>query len=200
MATARLTAEERREQVLEVATTLVAARGFDATPTAAIAEGAGISHAYLFRLFPAKLDLVRALVARCNARVEHVMDRAATEARAAGEEPLPAMGRAYSELLADRDQLLLQLHAHAASPTMPEVREAMRESFERLSALVRREADVTPEEVRAFFAQGMLCNVMAALDLYGVDADWARTLTGAPPWSDDESCAPPRPEGPPARA
>ncbi|WP_320672468.1 TetR/AcrR family transcriptional regulator [Patulibacter defluvii] len=191
MATTRLSAEERREQVLDVATPLVAARGFDATPTAAIAEAAGISHAYLFRLFPSKLDLVRALVARCNAKIGHVMERAAAEARAAGDPVLPAMGMSYSALLADSDQLLLQLHAHAASPTMPEVRQAMQESFRSLSALVRRQApDVTPEELRAFFAQGMLCNVAAALDLYAIDADWARALTGAPPWA-EEPCLPP---------
>ncbi|MSW53428.1 MAG: TetR family transcriptional regulator, partial [Actinobacteria bacterium] len=77
MPTTRMTAEERRTQILDAATSLVAQRGFDATPTLAIAEAAGISHAYLFRLFPSKEDLAVALVARCNARVHERFAHAA---------------------------------------------------------------------------------------------------------------------------
>lgn len=178
MSTTRMTAEERRSAILEAATALVAQRGFDATPTLAIAKAAGISHAYLFRLFPTKDDLIVALVKQCNARVAHTMQQAASEAAATGRPPLEAMGQAYTELLEDRDLLLLQLHAHAASATMPAVREAMRASFAELMVLTQRASGAGPDEIRGFFAQGMLCNVIAALGLYGLDTDWARVLTG----------------------
>jgi AcrR family transcriptional regulator len=172
------TAEERREDVIVAAAKLSATRGLRATPTLDIAKAAGISQAYLFRLFPRKADLVRAVVERCNRRIRDAFAAAATDARARGDDVLEAMGRAYTELLADRDTLLLQLHAHAASPDQPEVRDAMRAGFEELVELVRRESDAGDEEIRRFFAIGMLLNVLSALDAFALDAPWARTLAG----------------------
>jgi hypothetical protein len=32
--------------------------------------------------------------------------------------------------------------------------------------------------MRAWFAHGMLCNVMAAIDAAGLDEPWARALSG----------------------
>ncbi|CAB4954314.1 unannotated protein [freshwater metagenome] len=193
MSTTRLSAEERREQLLEAAMGLVAQRGFDATPTLAIAKAAGISHAYLFRLFPSKEDLAVALVGRCNARILERFDHAASTARARGEDPFAAMGAAYGELLVERDVILVQLHAYAASPTHPEIRSAMRASFRELVELVARTTGAPDDEVRTFFAQGMLMNVTAALDLHEVDAPYARTLTASHA-ADDPTCgSPPAP-------
>jgi AcrR family transcriptional regulator len=177
MATTRMSAEERREQTLEAAMGLVAQRGFEATTTLAIAQAAGISHAYLFRLFPSKEELAVALVARGNALIHARFEHAADTARARGEDPKAAMGAAYAELLAERDVILVQLHAYAASPTHPEIRAAMRDSFRDLVAVVGRAIDGPTEEVQAFFAQGMLMNVSVALGLHEVDEPFARTLT-----------------------
>jgi AcrR family transcriptional regulator len=193
MATTRMSAEERREQTLEAAMGLVAQRGFEATTTLAIAQAAGISHAYLFRLFPSKEELAVALVARGNALIHARFEHAADTARARGEDPKAAMGAAYAELLAERDVILVQLHAYAASPTHPEIRAAMRDSFRDLVAVVGRAIDGPTEEVQAFFAQGMLMNVTAALDLHEVDEPYARTLTEK--HGDDPACIrPPHPE------
>ena len=46
-----------------------ARRGYYGTPTTDIAKGAGISQAYLFRLFPTKEELFVACVERPTARV-----------------------------------------------------------------------------------------------------------------------------------
>jgi AcrR family transcriptional regulator len=177
MATTRMSAEERREQTLEAAMGLVAQRGFEATTTLAIAQAAGISHAYLFRLFPSKEELAVALVARGNALIHARFEHAADTARARGEDPKAAMGAAYAELLAERDVILVQLHAYAASPTHPEIRAAMRDSFRDLVAVVGRAIDGPTDEVQAFFAQGMLMNVSVALGLHELDEPFARTLT-----------------------
>lgn len=185
----RMSAEERRDEILAAAMPLIAERGFDGTPTLAIAKAAGISHAYLFRLFPAKEDLNVAVVARCNAVIRERFAHAADEARARGEEPGPAMGAAYAQLLRERDTVLVQLHAHAASPTHPEIRDAMRASFSDLYGVVERATGAEPEAIRAFFAEGMLMNVAVALGLDGLDAPWARALAPheeAPP---DATCA-----------
>src|SRR3990170_258851 len=106
------TAEERRVEILAAAEKVFAARGLHGTPTMEIAKAAGISQAYLFRLFPTKAELFTALVQRCNARIERTFTDAAASARAAGLPVMPAMGLAYIGLLGDRTLLLNQLHAH----------------------------------------------------------------------------------------
>jgi AcrR family transcriptional regulator len=171
------TADERREEILTAAASVFAARGLHGTPTMEIAKAAGISQAYLFRLFPTKSELFIALVQRCNERIHQTFVEAASSAKAAGEDVLSAMGAAYIGLLADRDLLLNELHAHAACDD-PAIREQMREGFARLVDLVERESGATPEEVRIFFAHGMLLNVLAAMGAQDVDAHWATVLLG----------------------
>ena len=61
----RVPAEERREDVLRVAAEVIARDGMHAASTAEIAKRAGISHAYLFRLFPTKDELLLAVSHRC---------------------------------------------------------------------------------------------------------------------------------------
>lgn len=53
---------ESRALILDAAERLFAERGFDATPTAAIAGSAGVPKGLLFYYFPSKTDLLRALV------------------------------------------------------------------------------------------------------------------------------------------
>jgi AcrR family transcriptional regulator len=178
------TAEDRREAVIQAGMPLFAAKGIHATPTMEVARAAGISQAYLFRLFPTKVDLAVAVCHRCNERIESTFRAAAAAANAAGEDPLHAMGEAYAELIQDRTLLLLQLHAHAAAPQEPAIREAMRDAFRRLDALVRAETDADDERVAHFFATGMLMNVMAALGAFEIDEPWARTMCEMPDLDD----------------
>ncbi len=178
------TAESRREQILTAAERVFAARGLHGTPTMEIATAAGISQAYLFRLFPTKAELFTALVERCNERIYRTFSDAAAAAQAAGEPVMDAMGHAYVGLLADRNLLLNQLHAHAASDD-PAIRDQMRRGLERLVELVERETGADAETVRGFFAHGMLLNVLAAMQAEDVDAHWAHVLLRPP---DDSGC------------
>ena len=59
MATARVrfTAENRRQQILQVASRLFARQGFNGTTTRQIANQAGVNEAIVFRHFPRKEDL-----------------------------------------------------------------------------------------------------------------------------------------------
>jgi AcrR family transcriptional regulator len=180
MATRTLsTADERREAVLHAAESIFAERGIHGTPTAPVAKAAGISQAYLFRLFPTKEDLAIALVARCNARIVGAMQDALHEATAegkSGEDVLAAMGEAYTELLQDRQMLLLQLHAHAAAVSIPGIRDGVRATFADITALLAQVPGLTDDHVQSFFATGMLLNVIAALDLKSVDEPWAKSI------------------------
>ena len=173
------TAEERREDILVAAERVFAARGLHGTPTMEIAKAAGISQAYLFRLFPTKAELFSALVQRCNDRVERTFGDAAAAAHAAGEPVMEAMGTAYVGLLADRHLLLNQLHSYAACDD-PKIREQMRRGFARLVELVERETGAEPQEVRDFFAHGMLLNVLAAMQTQDLDEHWAELLRKPP--------------------
>jgi AcrR family transcriptional regulator len=171
------TADERREAVLTAGMKVFAARGYNGTPTSEVAKAAGISHAYLFRLFPTKAELVQAIVERSNQRIYDTFAEAAAQAKAEGADVHMALGHAYVELLEDRDLLLSQIHAHAAG-SEPAIGKAMRKCFERLFELVKRETGAPDQEVREFFAQGMLLNVMAAIGAAGSGAHWAKVLMG----------------------
>jgi AcrR family transcriptional regulator len=178
-ATARTlsTAEDRREAVIQAGMKVVAEHGISGTPTAEVAKAAGISHAYLFRLFATKNELAVAIVERANQRVYDAFAGAAAAAGGDGEEKLHAMGIAYGRLLADRELLLVQLHSHAAAADNPAIRDAARDGFERLVGLVERETGADTAMVGRFFATGMLMNVMAALDAQSAGSHWADVLT-----------------------
>jgi AcrR family transcriptional regulator len=181
MAAARTlsTADERREEILQAAERVFAARGLHGTPTMDIAKEAGISQAYLFRLFPTKAELFSALVERCNERIERIFVDAAAAAREAGAPVMSAMGNAYVGLLGDRHLLLNQLHAHAACDD-PAIRDQMRRGFQRLVEIVERETGAGTQQVRDFFAHGMLLNVLVAMQAQDVDEHWAQLLLTSP--------------------
>ena len=162
---ARLTAGERREDVLAAAIAEFGRTGYHGTPTEPIARGAGISHAYLFRLYPTKKELFLACVERAFDRVHETFRDAAGRERAEGETALGAMGSAYVEMLADRELLLFQLQTYAAAAD-DEVRAVAQQRYERLVAeITRLSGGADEEEVQAFCAKGMLLNVRAALEL-----------------------------------
>jgi AcrR family transcriptional regulator len=173
----RISAEERRELVLEVAIKEFAKRGLHGTPTQDIADRAGISHAYLFRLFPTKTELFVAVTRRCFQRVQEAFASAAAGTEP-GEERLHAMGQAYVGLLADRSRLLGQLQAYAACDD-PKVRKASQRGWEELYSFVERESGAEAEDIRAFFATGMLLTVAVAVDLFSADPKWGERLMPA---------------------
>ena len=74
----------------------------------------------------------------------------------------------------------MQLQAYAACDH-PDVREAVRAEFLRLVRFVQGASGAPDDAVQACLARGMLMNVGAAMDLEGVDADWARTAWTHPP-------------------
>jgi AcrR family transcriptional regulator len=168
-----MSAEERRESVLDAAVAEFARGGLAGTSTEAIAARAGISQPYLFRLFPTKKELFIAAYRRAYALIE----RRFTEASEGltGDEALDAMARAYHDLLSDRDLLLVQLHTYAASGDA-DVQAVARGCYARLWRLVQARSGADAETLRTFFAMGMLWNVAVALGLPDLDEAWAQAL------------------------
>jgi AcrR family transcriptional regulator len=161
-APARRSAGERRGQLVAAAVPAFAATGLHGTAVSSVTARVGVTQPYAFSLFGTKKGLFLAAV-------EHGFDHlAATFRRAAsgrsGDEALQAMGEAYLGLLDDRDWLLLQLQAYAACAD-EEVRDLVRRRYAGLYALVGELSGAGHERLRGFFAQGMLLNVAAAMDL-----------------------------------
>jgi AcrR family transcriptional regulator len=152
--------------------------GLAGTSTEAIAARAGISQPYLFRLFATKKDLFIAAFERAFTCVEQRF--AAACEGLTGEPALDAMAEAYHGMVADRDLLLSQLHAFAASSDA-DVQRAARGAYGRLWQTVEAASGADAEAMRLFFANGLLWNVAVALDLPALDEPWAKTITGPAP-------------------
>ncbi len=130
----------------------------------AIAERVGISQPYIFRLFGTKKELFIATAMRVCQRIQDAFGQAA---RAHPDHPLKAMGQAYQPLLSSRDELLVLLHAFAASAD-PEVGTPISARYRSLWEFVAKASGASREEVRDFFAMGMGLTVGAALGLQGL--------------------------------
>ncbi len=163
---ARLTADERREEVVAAAGIEFAEGGFAGTSTESIARRAGVSQPYLFQLFGTKKDLFLAAVHDCFARTGRRFEDAGQDARASGLDIkgiLEVMGHAYVELLlADRNLLRLQLHSYAACSD-PDVQAVVRREYLALWQTVARVSGANPEGLHGWFANGMLINVIASI-------------------------------------
>src|SRR5438105_8006758 len=172
--TKRKSAEERRESVLDAAFEEFAARGLDGASTEAIAEKAGISQPYVFRLFGTKKELFKASVTRCFREALELFQRAAEGKR--GEEALQAVGQAYEEQLeSGRLRLRAQMKAYSACDD-PEIRAVVRAGYGDLVAYVRRVSGADWPTVWSFFASGMLLNVLASMHVDDEPEQWMQDL------------------------
>jgi AcrR family transcriptional regulator len=159
----RTSSDERREQVIEAAVKEFAANGFHATSTGAIAKRAGISQPYIYALFPNKRELFLAADRHVVDRIRRAFLEAA-RGKDTTEERLEAMGHAYLQLLANRDEIRFQMQAHAAAGN-PDLAEPVRKEFTGLWEDVKRMSGASDEQARDFMAKGMLLNVVASLEL-----------------------------------
>ncbi|MDE0572233.1 TetR/AcrR family transcriptional regulator [Demequina sp. B12] len=164
--TSRLSAPERREQILAAAAIVFGERGYAGGTTDAIARQAGVSQAYVVRMFGSKEKLFRASALRAADKVGHAFrDTIATfNGDEDAEQKTLALAAAYTSLVADRGILLTLLHLFALGhdDTLgPLARECFLDTYR----IARDEAGLTPEEANAFFARGMLTTVMLAMRL-----------------------------------
>jgi AcrR family transcriptional regulator len=157
----RKSKEVRREEILDAAMEVFAEQGYHGASTEEIARRAGISQPYVFRLFGTKKDLYIAVDTRCFRQTLEIFQRAAEGKR--GEEALHAIGEAYAELLrSDRTYLRGQMQAYAACDD-PEICEVVRNGYGDLVAYVERVSGADKQTVSAFFAKGMLMNVLSSM-------------------------------------
>ncbi|WP_329136966.1 TetR/AcrR family transcriptional regulator [Streptomyces sp. NBC_00670] len=163
----RMSAEERRESVIRAATSEFARGGYHGTSTEAIARRVGVSQPYLFRLFPDKRAIFRAATERCTAEITRTFERASEGLR--GEEALHAMANAYTQLIADRPELLqLQMQMYVAVAAAEQegdhgFGEAVRAEWMKMWDTVHIPLGADIDQTTDFLAYGMLINCLVAM-------------------------------------
>ena len=162
---------ERRSQLLAIAAVEFANHGLHGASVEAIAREAGITQAYVFRMFGTKKALFCELVSAAFERFTDGMLQAANGAE--GLDALTLMGGQYYEMLADRTTLLLQLQGFAACGD-DEIRDLVRTMLAGMWDTVANTARLDPVTVKSFLAFGMLLNNVAALDIAKIDEPWAQ--------------------------
>ncbi len=173
VSTTRHTADERREAVLAVAVHEFAHKGLHGASTEAIARAAGISQPYLFRLFGTKKELYLAVTGRKMEETYEAFERASRGK--SGPEALHAMGETYSDLIAERERLLLMLQCFTECDD-DEIRANVRRVWRDLTELAEQRSGEPPEVISSFFAGGMLLNVLTAMRVQEEPAPWADRL------------------------
>lgn len=177
MTRTRLTAEERQHQLVEAAVTAFSHGGYAGTTTDQVARLAGVSQPYVIRLFRTKQELFLAAVAYASGRIEARFREAAD-----AEPTLKSLGRAYEELLAERELITLLLHGYTASAD-PAIGGPVRDCFGRIYSTVRALTGASPRQARDFFAMGMLLTCLGAMRIIGPGA------VAPDPWMTDLICS-----------
>lgn len=173
----RSTAEERRRGIIRSAVTVFARSGYATSPVTRVAEHAGISPAYVMKLFPRKVDLFVAAIEDCYDRIIRTLEKTVDETGHADTTAvLDRMGARYAELIADRELLLLQVQA-LASTQIPEVAAAVRDGIGRITTLAMDGAGADASQAQTLMARGQLCHLLTATGAFETDAAWAAALT-----------------------
>lgn len=161
----RLSAGERRADLLEAAVIEFAGSGYHGTRTADIAARAGVSQPYVYALFPDKRALFLACHDWTTARIKEALEKASADI--ASEADIErALNEAYQRLFDERPhQVLFQVQAHAAAVADQGIRAQVRQRFMELIEVSERLNGAPRDLVLRHVARAMLGNVALALDL-----------------------------------
>lgn len=162
--TTRMTAEDRRELVLDAGMRAFARTGYAGTSTDAVAREAGVSQPYVVRIFGTKRELFLAVFDRAMEAIGRAfVEELAREVFDPDDEADWArLGATYLGLLVDRDRLMVMMHGILASG-IPEIGVMSRDSMGRIFRVLTS-AGCTDEQARDFIAQGMLLNVLVSME------------------------------------
>lgn len=169
------TAGRRRTQILVAAAAVFAGRGFFGTTTVEIAKAAGLSQAYLYRLFPDKQTLFIAVIDHAVALTRSAWAEALDARDQQRARGLDGLYEQYLEIARTSVLPSLLLHAVGASAE-PAIREAVRRCYDKQVSFLKDRTDATDGELQEFFARSMLANVLLSIDAQDSDAPWARSL------------------------
>lgn len=155
----RMSAQERREHIVKVALPIFGTYGLHGASTLLIAEQAGISETYIFRLFGTKKELFLAVV-------EYVHGRSMLVYRTVFESTVhhsPETLQTTMKHTISQEERLLLLQAYAACQD-EEIQRVLQEKFREMYMYVLQKLE-KQEEIQAFFASNMLAMVLMALGI-----------------------------------
>lgn len=157
----RLPAAERRQATLGAAAEVFAQHGYYGATTDRIAREAGISQAYVVRMFGSKEQLFLAVMGQS---LELILDgfRKALAAPDGEGSTMDRLGAAYVMLAEQRGVHLPLMHAFAMGSD-PVIGPAARGGFLQLLKFLLEEAELSPAEADDFIARGMLINTLMGL-------------------------------------
>ncbi len=180
------TAESRRPDIVDAALREFAGGGYRGTTVADVAREAGISSAYVFKLFAGKEQLFLAALESCFTQIAETLERGAVATAGDADAKLDAMGAAYAGLIADRTLLLIQVHAQSVAG-VPGIGDALRAGLARVTRLAKDATGADDAAVQRFIAYGQLCHLIVTAGVADVPEDWARTLSHGMDHPDDRS-------------
>lgn len=170
------TAEARRPVVTAAALRTFAKGGFHGTTVADVAREAGISPAYVFKLFPSKETLFASALESCFTQVTRALALGADASDDQTPEGiLDAMGGAYADLLRDRALMMLQVHALSVAE-VAEIGAALRAGIGRVTMFAKDRSHASDADVQRFIAFGQLCHLIATTHSDDESAEWARIV------------------------
>jgi len=171
----RMKAEDRKVLILEKAIEEYGRVGMHATSTERIAELAGVSQPYLFRLFGTKADLIAAAIVQHTDRLRAAF-RAAVEHRADDVAPMEAMALAYLSFMdQDANAMRCQLHTWAAASD-PAIKGVAQATYRAIWEDIAELSGASADDVHEFMAEGMLLTVLASMDLMDLYGDPAQVV------------------------
>ncbi|GAB3403490.1 hypothetical protein GCM10027515_14620 [Schumannella luteola] len=174
----RMSSEERRAQILAASIAVFGAKGYDGATTDDLAQAAGVSQAYVVRMFGSKQGLFLAAFEAVAQRLETDFRAALAEADAtlpSGADAAQriharkeAMSVAYLRLLGERGLHLTMLQAFLRGGD-PVIGPVARASFGRIWRFIREEAGFDAEFGKEFLSYGMLLNTLIGLRMLDSD-------------------------------
>ncbi|MDF5751558.1 helix-turn-helix domain containing protein [Spongiactinospora sp. TRM90649] len=164
MATARrprVSAQQRREEILAAALHEFSHKGLHGGSTMTIAQAADLSHPNLFRLFSTKKELFMEVLRRAFDTVSREMVQRGEEAVT---DPVRVMAQAWNQLMNQREFMLMLLQGYAASDD-PDIRDLMHDWTQDVFQRVEAIRGVGTDAAHRFVAEGMLYMVATAMNL-----------------------------------
>ena len=141
----RLTAEQRREAILDAALEVFARRGFHGSSIDEIAHAAGVSKALIYEHFPSKRDLHVSLLERHTQEIFELLAEAAATSDP-GDVRLRAGVDAFLEFVEHRRDAFRMLFRDAVEPDVAEiVASVQRQAAAAVAGLIATEPRATPE-------------------------------------------------------
>ena len=153
-----MSAEDRRELVLAAANRAFSRGGYAGTSTDAVAKEAGVSQPYVVRIFGTKLELFLEVFDRACGRIREAFEAVLAEAPfdPENDDDWSRLGLAYTELLRDRDLLMVMMHGFAAGND-DQIARRSRDGMGRIFATIRA-TGCTDEQARRTSSRRACCS------------------------------------------